>query len=84
MNPVQKTILAFIVINVATIAGIMIWFVYDVTSSIIRWRKIREETSDGNYRCVQCGRQNGNEGVDVISDAERGGKVRAADECSEL
>lgn len=30
---------------------------------------------DGNYGCIQCGRQNGNEGVDTVPDAERGGEV---------
>ena len=30
---------------------------------------------DGNYGCVQCGRQNGNEGVDTVPDAERGSEV---------
>ena len=39
---------------------------------------------DGNYGCIQCGRQNRSEGIDAVSNAERGGKVRAADECSEL
>ena len=75
MNPVQKTILAFIAVNVAVIAGLMIYFIYDVVSSIVRWRRTREEANDGNYGCIQCGRQSTDQVLDDVFDDESCGEV---------
>ena len=47
MNPVQITILAFIAVNVAVIAGLMIYFIYDMVSSFIRWKRNRRENNNG-------------------------------------